>query len=182
MHLFWHRRDLRPTDNHGAAIAAADDTVLPVYVLDRALLEYASPPRVAYLLETLRALRSWYRDRDSDLLVTVDDPREALPRLATEHDVDRVVWNRDYSHLARERDRAVTAALEDAAIPWARYHDLLLHAPGSITTNEGTTYAVFSYFWKKWRDRDTPHHTRRPQTTATPPSVAPRYPRWPTSG
>jgi deoxyribodipyrimidine photo-lyase len=30
----------------------------------------------------------------------------------------------------------------------------VLHEPGSITTNDGTHYAVYSYFWKKWRDRE----------------------------
>ncbi|MCU4924666.1 DNA photolyase family protein [Halobacteria archaeon AArc-dxtr1] len=153
MELHWHRRDLRSTDNRGLAVAATD-TVVPAFVFDPDVLEYASSPRVAFMLDSLSHLRSWYRERGSDLVIATGDPREAIPSLATEYGCDRVVWNRDYSDLARARDADVEAALTDVGVESAAYHDAIVHEPGSITTNEGEPYAVYSYFWKKWRDRE----------------------------
>ncbi|MFB6160804.1 MAG: deoxyribodipyrimidine photo-lyase [Haloferacaceae archaeon] len=172
MQVHWHRRDLRTADNRALAAAAgvdsddgrpedgpsdggdAEEPVAPVFVLDDAVLEHGSPPRVRFLLDALAALRERYRERGSDLLVRRGAPREELPALAGERDVDRVVWNRDYSGLARARDADVRAALDAVGVPATSFHDRLHHEPGSITTGDGEHYSVYSYFWKKWRDRE----------------------------
>jgi deoxyribodipyrimidine photo-lyase len=154
MALFWHRRDMRFADNVGLDAAAGDaDPTVPVFVLDRDVLDHASPPRVAFMCDALASLRDAYRERGSDLLIARGDPREVLPGLADEHDADRVVWNRDYSGLARERDAEVRRALDDAGIARESHHDALHHEPGSITTNAGDVYSVFTYFGRKWQDR-----------------------------
>ena len=152
-HLHWHRRDLRAADNRALARVAAEGSAVPVFVFDDDVLEHASPPRVRFMLDALAALRGWYRDRGGDLVVARGDPREVLPELAAAHDAESVVWNRDYSGLARRRDEAVRDALEDAGVARESVHDAVLHEPGSITTNAGDPYAVYSYFWKKWRTR-----------------------------
>ncbi|MFC6991611.1 cryptochrome/photolyase family protein [Haladaptatus sp. GCM10025707] len=152
MHLCWHRRDLRVADNR--ALAAVNGSVLPVFVFDPNVLQYGSPNRVAFMLDALRALRDDYRDLGGDLLIAQGDPAVVIPELATEHDAEKVVWNTDYSGLARERDAAVRRALADADAPREAFHDAICHEPGSITTNEGDPYSVFTYFGRKWRDRE----------------------------
>jgi deoxyribodipyrimidine photo-lyase len=154
MRIHWHRRDLRAADNRGLAEAASADTVVPVFVFDDDVLAHAGSPRVRFMLDSLAALRSWYRERGSDLVVARGDPRAVLPALAAEYGADVVGWNRDYSGLARERDAAVRRALDDAGVAREAVHDAIHHEPGSITTNQGDPYAVYSYFWKKWRDRE----------------------------
>jgi deoxyribodipyrimidine photo-lyase len=153
MRIHWHRRDLRTADNRALAAAAEDGPVLPVFVFDPDVLQYASPPRVAFLLAALDALQESYRERDSDLLVVEGDPAERLPEIADEHDVEGVFWNHDYTGLAQERDERVREALDDADIAHEAFHDALHHEPGSITTNDGDPYSVFSYFGDKWLDR-----------------------------
>ncbi|GAB3696818.1 cryptochrome/photolyase family protein [Halorubrum pallidum] len=159
MELFWHRRDLRIADNVGLAAAAdrcgADDGVAGVFVFDDDVLAHASDVRVRRLLDGLAALRADYRDRGGDLLVARGDPATVLPSVADALDAERVVWNRDYSGLARERDAAVCRALDDAGIDREAHHDAVLHAPGSIRTNAGDPYSVYTYYWKKWTDRET---------------------------
>jgi deoxyribodipyrimidine photo-lyase len=154
MNLHWHRRDLRVADNRALAEASADDRVLPVFVLDPDVLAYAAPPRVAAMLDALESLREDHRELGGGLLVVEGDPREELPRIADEYGAEAIYWNRDYSGLARERDGAVRLALDDAGVSRAAFHDELLHEPGSVRTNAGDHYSVFSYFWKKWRDRE----------------------------
>jgi deoxyribodipyrimidine photo-lyase len=154
MIVHWHRRDLRGVDNRGLDRAAEQDTVVPLFVLDPTVLEYASPVRVACLLEGLADLREWYRERGSDLLVRRGEASGVVLDVATEHDASTVVWSEDYSGLGRDRDEAVTAALEDDGVACERVHDAIHHEPGSITPNQGKYYSVFSYFWKKWQDRE----------------------------
>jgi deoxyribodipyrimidine photo-lyase len=166
MQIHWHRDDLRAADNRGLAAgadAAADtdgesgttrsDGVLPVFVLDDDVLEYAGDARVRFMLDALDSLRAWYRDHGSDLLVVRGDPASILPGLAREYDADRVVWNKGYSGLARDRDDRVRDALDDADVEHDSFHDAIFHEPGSITTNAGDPYSVFTYFGRKWLDR-----------------------------
>ena len=154
MELFWHRRDLRLADNVGLAATADRDTVVPVFVFDDDVLAHASDVRVRRLLDGLAALRDDYRDRGSDLLVAHGDPATVLPRVAEALDADRVVWNRDYSGLARRRDAGVRQALHDAGIRREAHHDSVLHTPDSIRTNAGDPYSVYTYYWRKWTDRE----------------------------
>src|SRR6056297_117050 len=135
MELFWHRRDLRLADNVGLAAAADRDDVAAVFVFDDAVLAHASDVRVRRLLDGLAALRAEYRDRGSDLLLARGDPETVVPELAGALDAERVVWNRDYSGLARERDAAVRRALNEAGVAREAHHDAVLHTPDSIRTN-----------------------------------------------
>ncbi|UPW00014.1 DNA photolyase family protein [Halorussus gelatinilyticus] len=171
MNVHWHRRDLRASDNRALAEAArGDGSVLPVFVFDPEILAHASPPRVAVMLDALESLRADYRELGGDLLVVRGDPREEVPRIAESYDADAVYWNRDYSGLARERDNEVRLALDDAGVSRAAYHDALHHEPGSIRTNKGEHYSVYTYFWKKWRDRekDAPYDAPEEGEIATP--------------
>ncbi len=158
MQLHWHRRDLRGSDNRALAAAAAaarehDSGVVSLFVFDESVLDHAGAPRVRYLLDSLAELREWYRELGGELLVRRGDPREIVPQVADAVDADRVVWNRDYSGLARNRDSAVRQALNAVDISRESFHDAICHEPGSITTNNGDPYSVFTYFGRKWQDR-----------------------------
>jgi deoxyribodipyrimidine photo-lyase len=55
----------------------------------------------------------------------------------------------------------VRERLADEGVETRVVDDHLHHEPGSITTNQGEPYSVYSYFWKKWRDRE-----KRPSASA----------------
>ena len=161
MRIHWHRDDLRVPDNRALAAAAGvegadpapgEGPALGLFVFDDDVLAHASDVRVAFMLDALDALRAAYRERGGDLFLRRGDPTAVLPDLVKAVGADGVVWNRGYSGLARERDDAVRDALGDTRT--AAYHDALHHEPGSITTNAGDPYSVYTYFWKKWRDRE----------------------------
>ena len=153
MRLHWHRRDLRIADTPGIAAASADEPVCGVFVFDPTILEYAAPARMRFMLDALTSLRESYRSQGSDLLVAHGDPSALLPDLVAARDVTHVSWGDDYSGLSTERDRAVIEALEAADVSFEVHTDAVLHEPGEITTNAGDHYSVYTYFWKKWRDR-----------------------------
>ena len=124
MQLHWHRRNLRARPNPAlsAALAAAereDGRVVSVFVLDDAILSRADGLGVAFMLGSLRALRDWYLDRGSDLVIRSGDPTDVVGRVAATVGAERVVWNADHSRLARERDRAVRRALARDGVAYA---------------------------------------------------------------
>ncbi len=82
--VLWLRRDLRRRDLPAlgaAADAASDRTVLPLFVLDPALVGSASPARVAALRQALEAAREAY---DGALVVRHGSPADVVPQVARE--------------------------------------------------------------------------------------------------
>jgi len=151
MNLHWHRRDLRLDDNLGLAASTASAPTLPLFVFDPTILTHAAPARVSFLLDSLSALRSAYREHDSDLLLVHGQPEHVIPTLGDALELEAVSWCRDYSGLARNRDAAVRRELTD--VECRSIDDAVHHPPGEITTNDGNPYKVFTYFSKKWHDR-----------------------------
>ncbi|MEG3439613.1 FAD-binding domain-containing protein [Pannus brasiliensis CCIBt3594] len=151
--LFWHRRDLRLSDNLGLAKAChTTPKVVGVFCLDRALLERddIAPARVAYLIGCLQELERNYREKGSQLLVIHGEPAKAIPHLAVSLQAKAVFFNLDVEPYARERDKAVTDALREQSIDVQTFWDQLLHAPGEVVTLSKTPYTVYTPFWKNW--------------------------------
>ena len=145
--LWWLRRDLRLTDN--PALMAALEThrpVVPVFILDPALLNKTAPNRQAFLFAGLRALDTDLRARGSRLILRQGDPQEEIPRLAAECDTQAVYAAEDYSPYARRRDAGVTRLLS--------LHlsgGTTVHPPSAIHKADGTPYTVFTPFSKAWK-------------------------------
>ncbi|MEF8915662.1 cryptochrome/photolyase family protein [Natronomonas sp.] len=152
MRLHWHRRDLRVADNRG--LSELSEPPAGVFVFDENVLEHAGAPRVAFMLDALASLRAAYRERGSDIFIRHGDPAEVLLDIADEYDAELVSWNRDYSGLAQRRDELVAEELKEWDVLPQQFHDAICHEPGAITTNQGDPYSVYTYFWKKWRDRE----------------------------
>jgi deoxyribodipyrimidine photo-lyase len=79
--IVWFRRDLRVFDHVPLYRAAQRGALVPVFVLDRALLHHpeTAPARVAFMLSCLSALDQDLRDRGGRLIVRFGDPVEVLP-------------------------------------------------------------------------------------------------------
>ncbi|MFC7072959.1 cryptochrome/photolyase family protein [Halovenus rubra] len=168
MHLHWHRKDLRLSDNRGLVADVDADQTVSLFVFDPTILRNATPPRMAFLLDSLQALQAAYRKRDATLLIAHGNPTDAVPAVANAVDAETVTWCRDYSGLARQRDSAVRRALDDTDIDRHTVDDAVHHAPGEITTNAGDPYKVFTYFSKKWHKRPK----TEPVAPPTPDSLA----------
>ena len=163
--IVWFRRDLRVIDHPALHLgASAFDRVLPVFVLDDALLEgrYRSESRTAFMLACLRELDEALRARGAGLVVVHGPPERELPRLAAEHGADAVLWTSDgffertdpetaspspsgVSPYARRRDARVTDALRTVGVRAEPQ-------PGTyVAGSVGQTYTVFSRFFKRWQ-------------------------------
>jgi deoxyribodipyrimidine photo-lyase len=154
--LFWHRRDLRISDNVGLSAARArTPRVVGVFCLDPAILnrEDIAPARVTYMMECLQALEQRYESADSQLLILKAKPEEGIPNLARALKATAVFWNQDVEPYAQERDRSVAAELRHCNIAVSTFWDQLLHSPGEILTNAGEPYTVYTPFWRNWSSK-----------------------------
>jgi deoxyribodipyrimidine photo-lyase len=171
--VFWHRRDLRCSDNVGLAAARQrTPKILGVFCLDPNILERddVAPVRMHYLIGCLQSLRQEYAQNGSQLLILKGEPSDRLPALAQALSAQAVFWNRDVEPYAQQRDRAVQEALQTSGIEVQTFWDQLLHPPDAIRTGAGAPYTVYSPFWKNWssKGKDVPV----PDFTAAEPLTA----------
>lgn len=128
--VVWYRRDLRIVDHAPLHRAASRGAVIPVFVLDRALLFHpeTAVARVAFMLECLKALDQAMRDRGGRLIVRCGDPTEVLPQLVRDTRADGIYAYTDCERIyGRVRDARLKQALttQQMRIRW-------FEPPGSI--------------------------------------------------
>jgi deoxyribodipyrimidine photo-lyase len=172
--IVWFRRDLRVHD-HAALTAAARsaDRVVPVFVLDEALLRgrFESGPRGRFLLGCLRELRAALRDRGGELVVRSGDPARELAALAAETGATQLHFASDVSGFAMARDRRVCAAMDEAGVEVVRHPGLFVADVGRPRTKVGRPYAVFSPFSRAWERLERREVHGAPRTLAVPSGV-----------
>ncbi|MCS7259912.1 MAG: DNA photolyase family protein [Anaerolineae bacterium] len=152
--IWWLRRDLRLSDNQALAAAlAAADVVLPVFILDPALLcsPYVAPRRLNFLYAGLQQLDAALRARGSYLILRRGVPHEVLATLVGESGAHTVYAEADYSPYAVRRDRQVAAR-----VPLRLMGGLTVHAPETLVRADSTPYQVFTPFSRAWLARPAP--------------------------
>ena len=155
--LFWHRRDLRISDNIGLLRARQQSQkIVGVFCLDPNILERddVAPVRVTYMIGCLQHLQQRYAEVGSQLLILRTDPRQGIPSLAAALNAKGVFWNWDVEPYSQERDRAVQDALKEKGIEFLDHNwDQILHAPEEICTGSNQPYTVYTPFWRNWSSK-----------------------------
>lgn len=149
--LLWFKQDLR-LDDHPAVQAALDtERVLPLYILDPALLQPGplgsrrlGVHRARFLLESLTALDGELRQRGSGLLVLQGQAEQLIPQLVEQLDLDSVLTLAEIAPEERRQLEALRARLNAGTL-----HELpsnhLLQA-GDLPCAVQALPAVFSQF------------------------------------
>lgn len=164
MNIWWIRRDLRLADNPALAAAlAAGGGVLPVFILDDALLSQPAEKRQGFLYAGLNILDEDLRRLGSRLIVRRGDPRVEIPRLAREVAAGSVFAEQDVSPYALRRDAAVAAQVYLRTV-----HGLGVHPAGAVTRPDGQPYTVFTPYSRAWKALPAPGQPL-PAPAALPP-------------
>jgi deoxyribodipyrimidine photo-lyase len=150
--VLWFRRDLRLGD-HLALAEAAAGPVVPLFVLDPALLAPAGAPRIAFLYRCLRALDESTGGR---LVVRAGDPVDVVPAVAAEAEADSVLVSADFGPYGRRRDQAVAEALQAGGRRLRGVGSPYAVDPGQVVKQDGTPFQVFSPFYRMWRAHRRP--------------------------
>jgi deoxyribodipyrimidine photo-lyase len=146
--IIWFRRDLRVHDHPALQHAGRDDReVLPVFVIDPALVKPSGAVRLAFMYRSLRSLDESLGGR---LVIRHGDPATVLPAIAAEVEADEVVVSRDYGPYGRARDTAVRDRLRLFDIEFVGRGSPYAIAPGTVVKGDGNPYSVFTPFYRAW--------------------------------
>lgn len=162
--IWWIRRDLRLNDNPALKNALDHGAVIPVFILDPALLERPAPKRQAFLMHGLRLMDSDLRYRGSRLILRRGEPLVELGKLASETGASLITAIEDFSPYARGRDERVQKVL-----PLRLFQGQTLHHPNSVLKADGSPYTIFTPFSKAWKALPLPGGSSWPVPTILPP-------------
>ena len=144
--IVWFRKDLRLLDNPAWSDATRrHDTVTALFVIEPELWDRVHHRRIALLGGHLRALDVRLKEMGGRLRIERGQPAEAVAAVAREVGADDVVVNADVTRHSKVRDQAVAERVDLRA-----HHGTLIHPPGSILTQGGDRYRVFTPFSRTW--------------------------------
>ena len=176
MQLIWLRTDLRHYDNTALSAAAKRGPTAAVYLIspEQWQAHDDAPCKVDFWLRNLRTLSDSLQQLNIPLLIrtapTWDQASAVLLELCQQLDVLAVHVNEEYGINETRRDKEVAQSLEARGIEFHRYLDQLLFQPGSILTQSGSYFQVFSQFRRICYNR---LHMALPRIVARPDSQAP---------
>jgi len=159
--LFIFRRDLRIEDNTGLREAMeSSDEVLPCFIFDPRLAdperEYFNSNAFQFLIESLEDLSQDFESKSGRLYLFSGLPEDIIGVLDDKIGIDAVFLNRDYTPFSRKRDESIKQKCENSNIMLLEYHDSLLTEPGTVLTQKGKPYSVYSQFYRTASERKVP--------------------------
>ena len=172
----WFRRDLRIGDNPALldALAAAEE-IVPVFILDKKLIDATGSKRLAYLGQSLHELDE---SLGNSLHVMIGDQVDVLKELMQRYGATSVHISTEYEPYGAARDNRVEAS----GIPLIRSGSPYAVAPGIVLKpSDATPYKVYTPFYRAW----CLHGWRKPADTpttikaVTPLSTDRNFPDWP---
>jgi deoxyribodipyrimidine photo-lyase len=144
-------RDLRLNDHPALSGAAAAGPVVPLFVLDPALLRRGAPNRVRFLLESLDDLRHSLRSLGADLVVRAGDTVTETIAVVRAVGASAVAASADVSALAQRRQRALADACAHAGVTFELHPGVTIVPPGELLpAGGGGHFRVFTPYWRKW--------------------------------
>ena len=176
MQLIWLRSDLRHYDNTALSAAAKRGPTVAVYLIspEQWLAHDDAPCKVDFWLRNLRTLSDSLQQLNIPLLIRTapawDQAPAVLLELCQQLGIQAVHANQEYGINETRRDQEVARTLEAQGIEFHSYLDQLLFQPGSILTQSGSYFQVFSQFRRTCYNR---LHMALPQIVARPDSQAP---------
>ena len=175
LQMIWFRTDLRVQDNSALAAAMGSGPTVALYLISPAQwLEHDdAPSKVDFWLRNLKNLADELGKLNVPLLVRHADDWSAAPQVIAELcqqlQISTVHANEEYGVHESRRDQAVSEALDELGITFTSYLDQLFFKPGSVLTQSGTYFKVYSQFRKVCYQR---LHSALPTVLAPPKAQA----------
>ena len=158
--LFWHRKDLRMSDNIGLNFALSKSkAVSGIYIFDtcifhpRGNIPAICSAQMWFIIKSLKELKGKWEDIGSRLLILKGNPLELIPLIAKSTKTDGVIWNNDIEPETKQKDYELKNKLEKDNIKVINFWDQLLIEPDEIKNLEGNPYKIFTPFQKKWKKK-----------------------------
>ncbi len=156
--IFWFRRDFRLHDNKGLFYALKNNSnVLPVFIFDSEILDHLSSAdkRVEFIHQEIQSLQKALKKTGSSIYVEHGNPIMVFKNILSRYSVGQVFFNHDYEPYALERDKEITAFLENKGIKVHTFKDQVIAEKDNILKKDGKPYTVYTPYMKKWKEKYT---------------------------
>ena len=155
--LVWFRNDLRVADNISLFNATQNSNkTIGVYCFDPrhfAETKYGFKKtekyRAQFLIETVYELRNHLAKKNISLLVFLDKPENVLPKLVTEHQIDAIYTQKEWTSEELHVYKNLQGLENLAGLKWIESYDQFLFQPEDIPYEINTIPKVFTEFRKK---------------------------------
>lgn len=151
--VFWFRRDLRLEDNTALAAALSENkSVLPIFIFDTEILSELpkDDSRLSFIHKSLSQVNSQLKEYGSSLYCLHGSPLEVWKELVSNHEIDKVYFNKDYEPYARKRDAEIYKLFTSKGIELRGFKDQVIFEKKEIVKNDGLPYTVFTPYKNKW--------------------------------
>ena len=184
--LVWLRNDLRAADNTALyrADKACDQLALVFIACPQTWASHGDGDNVvAFRLRSLQQLQDQLSRQHVPLyfleLATFDAVAPAMAQIAAKLEIDAVFANAEYPVNERRRDEQVREALKDVGVPVEYSTDRTLIPPGSLTTNSGDGFKVFTPFKRAFISRHGDESfAPLPAPSSRPKAHGEQWPEW----
>ena len=152
--IFWFRRDLRLSDNHGFFKALeSSENVLPIFIFDTEILsklESKEDKRVDFLVQVLNILNEFLAKSGKSIKILHGKPLEVFRKLTEEYKISKVFSNEDYEPSAIKRDAEIEKFLTSKKIGFQLFKDQVHFHKDEILKSDETPYTIYTPFSKQW--------------------------------
>lgn len=148
--LLWLRRDLRLEDNLSLYLSLQTlDKIQPIFIFDENILARFNNPddrRISFILDALKAMNKKLREHSSEVLVLYGKPEVLIPKISSVLKANKIFAGKDYEPYGIKRDEAISKQVD-----LVLSNDHLLMPPHKVLKDDGTTYKVFTPYFRKWQ-------------------------------
>lgn len=172
--LHWFRRDLRILDNSALHAAAAEaEAVLPVCVVSdwRGGHSWTGAKRQGFLCRCLASLAANLKTIGGRLIIRSGPADRELERLLVESQADAIYFNRDPDPFGQAMEARVAAIAAGLGITCRGFHDVTLHDPDEVLTQDGRPYRVYTPYSRNWLALPKPPPLPKPGPLHTPQGI-----------
>ena len=142
-------RHVLVVNKNGQHIAARGD-VLPVFIYDEHVAGDWGFGGASqwWLHESLTSLSASIASLGGQLVLRRGNTLETLIELQASSQADAIYFSRQYQPWSAELEASIKAEFAKRNVEVKRYPGTLLHEPGSVLTGSGTSFKVFTPFWR----------------------------------
>ncbi len=172
--IHWFRRDLRLADNLALYAAVTSSLeVVPVYVLSEwhGSHSWTGPNRQRFLCDCLESLAADVKKTGGRLILRRGDAVEELSKLIRETKADALFFHEAPDPFGRQKESEVKALCARIGIECRSFWDVTLVQPGTVATQDGSPYRVFTPFYRKWQTIPKPKPVARVTRMKTPAAI-----------
>lgn len=148
--LYLFRRDLRLVDNIALHYAIQTKNVIPCFIFTPEQItvknKYRSNHAIQFMVESLEVLDQNLREHKSRIHYFQGENIEILNKIVHLMEVDQIVFAKDYTPYAQQRDKKIESWCKKNRIKCVSIEDYLLADMGTFLKENKQPYKVFTPF------------------------------------